>query len=110
MRASSGRRLAVDWIYHLAAISVPGECGEAAPSPLAVAINVDGHAPCWSWPASLRPRPRVLVISSSHVYAPVSPDSTRVAEDCAAGATGAYGVTKLARRTLPGGGRPRVWM
>jgi GDP-4-dehydro-6-deoxy-D-mannose reductase len=44
---------------------------------------------------TLNPRPRVLVISSSHVYAPVAPDHPRVTEDAPLGPTGAYGITKL---------------
>jgi nucleoside-diphosphate-sugar epimerase len=86
---------APDWIFHLAAISVPGECGGAEPSPLAVAVNVDGTRRMLELARTLQPRPRVLVISSAHVYAPVSPDSPRVAEDAPLGPTGAYGVTKL---------------
>ncbi len=54
-----------------------------------------GRARCWRWPRRSSPRPRVLVISSSHVYAPVSADHPRVAEDAPLGPTGAYGITKL---------------
>ena len=88
-------RFAVDWIFHLAAISVPAACGGAEPSSLATAVNVDGTRAVLALAHALRPRPRVLVISSSHVYAPVSPDHPRVAEDAPVGPTGAYGITKL---------------
>jgi nucleoside-diphosphate-sugar epimerase len=88
-------RLAIDWIFHLAAISVPGDCGGVEPSPLATAVNVDGTRAVLAAAHTLSPRPRVLVISSSHVYAPVSADHPRVAEDAPLGPTGAYGITKL---------------
>jgi nucleoside-diphosphate-sugar epimerase len=88
-------RLAIDWIFHLAAISVPGDCGGVEPSPLATAVNVDGTRAVLAAAHTFSPRPRVLVISSSHVYAPVSADHPRVAEDAPLGPTGAYGITKL---------------
>jgi nucleoside-diphosphate-sugar epimerase len=37
----------------------------------------------------------VLVVSSSHVYAPVSPEHPHVTETAPVKPTGAYGVTKL---------------
>lgn len=85
----------VDWVFHLAAVSVPAECGGAQPSPLALAVNVGGTRAVLELAWALDRRPRVLVISSSHVYAPVPPDRPRVAEDAPLGPTGAYGITKL---------------
>ncbi len=86
---------AVDQIFHLAAISVPGECGGGEPSPLASAVNVGGTRAVLELAHTLSPPPRVLVVSSSHVYAPVSDQRPRVAEDAPLGPTGAYGITKL---------------
>jgi GDP-4-dehydro-6-deoxy-D-mannose reductase len=86
---------AVDWLFHLAAISVPSECGGGQPSPLATAVNVEGTRAVLELARSLHPQPRVLIVSSSHVYAPVSPDRPYVAEDAPLGPTAAYGITKL---------------
>jgi GDP-4-dehydro-6-deoxy-D-mannose reductase len=94
------QRLAVDCIFHLAAISVPGECGDSRPSPAATAANVGGTRAVLALARSLHPHPRVLVVSSAHVYAPVSPDRPRVTEDAPVGPTGAYGVTKLQAERL----------
>ena len=44
---------------------------------------------------SLPTRPRVLLTSSSHVYAPVSPESPRVDESAPLGPVFGYGRTKL---------------
>ncbi len=59
-------------VYHLAAISVPEDCGDAAIHPLAQAVNVEGTARLLRLAASLPQPPRVMVVSSSYVY-PVSP-------------------------------------
>ena len=59
-----------------------------------------GRAPVLELAESLASPPRVLVISSAHVYAPVSPDAPMVTEDSPLGPTGAYGVTKLRAEQL----------
>jgi len=94
------QQFAVDWIFHLAAISVPAECGAGEPSPLAAAVNVAGTRAVLELAGTLRPSPRVLMVSSSHVYAPVSPAHPRVTEDAPLGPIGAYGVTKFRCETL----------
>jgi GDP-4-dehydro-6-deoxy-D-mannose reductase len=91
---------AVDRIFHLAAISVPGECGGETPSPLAHAVNVEGTRAVLELAGQLRPSPRVLVISSAHVYAPVDPARPQVQEDAPLAPPSAYGVTKLACERL----------
>ncbi|MCR4413734.1 MAG: NAD(P)-dependent oxidoreductase [Thermoguttaceae bacterium] len=83
-------------IYHLAAISVPRQCGQTAPTPLALRVNVEGTRRVVNLAASLRPAPRVLLVSSSHVYAPVTEESPRVHEESPVGPRDAYGMTKLA--------------
>jgi nucleoside-diphosphate-sugar epimerase len=90
----------VDWVFHLAAISVPGECGGHDPSPLAQAVNVAGTRAVLELAGQLRPAPRVLVVSSAHVYAPVDPARPQVAEDAPLAPRSAYGVTKLACERL----------
>ncbi len=89
-------RFAPDWIFHLAAISVPEDCGSDRPTPEAAAVNVDGTRRVAELAASLQGRPRLVFTSSSHVYAPVDPASPRVDEDAPLGPKRAYGRTKLA--------------
>jgi GDP-4-dehydro-6-deoxy-D-mannose reductase len=88
-------RFQPEWIFHLAAISVPELCGSDEPTPEAVAVNVDGTRRVLELAASLRGRPRVLFTSTSHVYAPVDPRSPRVDESAPVGPTQGYGRTKL---------------
>lgn len=83
-------------IYHLAAISIPQDCGTTEPSPTALAINVEGTRRVMRLAGSLSRRPRVLFVSSSLVYAPVDHDSPRVSEGSLLRPAGAYGRTKLA--------------
>lgn len=85
-----------DVIYHLAALSVPADCGRLRPTPEAEAINVGGTRRVVDLAASLPSRPRVLLTSSSYVYAPVSPEAPQVSEDAPLGPLGGYGRTKLA--------------
>lgn len=87
-------RFAPDCVYHLAAVSVPGECGETEPKEQAWAVNVQGTRCVVDLATSLAPRPRLLVVSSAHVYAPVSRERPIVDEDAPVGPKGAYGKTK----------------
>jgi len=85
-----------DVIYHLAAISVPEDCGQDEPTPGAIAINVGGTRRVLQLAGSLPQRVRVLFTSSGLVYAPVEPRSPRVVEDAPLAPQSAYGKTKLA--------------
>jgi GDP-4-dehydro-6-deoxy-D-mannose reductase len=87
---------APDCLYHLAAVSSPGNCGESCPTPHAVRVNVGGLEQALELALALPARPRVLFVSSSHVYAPVSPACPAVAEDAPLGPWRGYGMTKLA--------------
>jgi GDP-4-dehydro-6-deoxy-D-mannose reductase len=89
-------RFAPQAIYHLAALSIPEDCGTVRPTPQAVTVNVDGTRRVLELAASLATHPRVLIISSCHVYAPVSPDRARIDESAPLGPASAYGLTKLA--------------
>ncbi len=84
-----------DVIFHLAAISVPSECGTAEPTPSALAVNVGGTQAvldlCRGWPWS----PRVMLASSCYVYAPVSAESPMVNESAPLAPRGGYGKVKL---------------
>jgi len=82
-------------IYHLAAISVPGDCGQNEPTSLAHRVNVDGTRRVLDLAASLAGNPRVLAISSNHVYATVSPECPQVNEDAPLSPRRGYGRTKL---------------
>ena len=86
---------APDCIFHLAAVSVPRECGSGEPTPLAWQANVEGTQTVLRLAATLPRRPRVLLASSCHVYAPVTPDQAVVREDAPLGPAGGYGKTKL---------------
>jgi GDP-4-dehydro-6-deoxy-D-mannose reductase len=83
-------------IYHLAAQSVPRLCGVEEPLPAAVNVNVAGTRRVLRQAARLPSRPRVLLASSSHVYAAVDPGNPRVAETAPLGPRTPYGRTKLA--------------
>lgn len=87
---------APDCIYHLAALSVPAECGQDEPSARAMAINVDGTRRVLELAARLAPRPRVLFVSSSHVYEPPSLDSPAIDETWPVRPARGYGQSKLA--------------
>lgn len=87
-------------IYHLAAISVPSECGTAEPTPVALQANVVGTANVLQLAARLDPVPRIVFASSSHVYAPAAEGSAPVAETAPCLPARAYGKTKLAAEQL----------
>jgi len=75
---------------------MPDDCGEEEPSPLAVRINVDGTQRVLALAAALPSSPRVLSISSSYVYAPVTADRPRIDETWPVTPKRGYGRTKLA--------------
>lgn len=83
-------------IYHLAALSVQDDCGQGGPSERALAINVAGTCRVLQLAAELPSRPRVLFVSTAHVYAPVDPDHPQIREDAPLGPSRSYGMTKLA--------------
>ncbi len=89
-------------VYHLAAISVPAECGEDQPRPQAVAVNVEGTRRVLEAAVALDWPPRVLLASTSHVYAPVEESSPRVDENWPLGAPPGLRPHQVGRRD----GRP----
>jgi GDP-4-dehydro-6-deoxy-D-mannose reductase len=89
-----------DAIYHLAALSVPDDCGDRETTPEAAATNVEGTRRVLELAAMLGGPLRVLLTSSSHVYAPVSREDPLVDEDAPLGPTRGYGKTKLAAERL----------
>lgn len=102
--AATRERMAVfapDVIYHLAARSVPADCGGGEPTPVAWRLNVAAVAELVECVAHWSVRPRFLLASTSHVYAtPAGPAETRVAEDAPCAPRNGYGQTKLAAERL----------
>lgn len=94
------RDFAPECIFHLAALSVPRECGRDTPTEIATAVNVDGTARVLDLAANLKTAPRVVFISSSHVYAPLAEQSPPLKEDAAIAPRGAYGKTKQSAEQL----------
>lgn len=84
-----------DTIYHLAAMSVPSDCGSGEPTRHADRINVGGVSAICELGHQLEPRPRIIFVSSCYVYAPVSLASPIVSEDASLVPQHAYGKTKL---------------
>ncbi len=91
---------APDVIYHLAAISIPRDCGDAAPTPKAEQINVAGVGRVVELVQSLPRPPRLIFTSSSHVYAAADPANPLVAESHPIAPRNAYGRTKWAAEQL----------
>ncbi len=83
-------------VYHLAALSVPDDCGREDPLPAAVAVNVEGTRRVVELASQLPSRPRLLFVSSAKVYVSVDFRSPVVAETSPVGPCTAYGRTKLA--------------
>jgi GDP-4-dehydro-6-deoxy-D-mannose reductase len=83
-------------IFHLAALSVPADCGRHEPTPAAIRVNIGGTEAVVELAAALPSRPRVLVVSSCRVYAPVDFASPLVAESAPLAPTTGYAYTKIA--------------
>lgn len=89
------RNFQPDAIYHLAAISIPSECGTSEPTSQAMASNVGGTQAVVDLCGEFAHQPRVLLASSCYVYASVESDSPVVTEDAPIDPQRAYGKTKL---------------
>jgi GDP-4-dehydro-6-deoxy-D-mannose reductase len=93
---------APDCVYHLAAVSVPGQCGQAEPNAHALAVNVHGTSRVLRLAAGLENRPRVLLISTSHVYRPPSAPEVPLTEDDPVAGRGGYGISKRMAEEVAG--------
>jgi GDP-4-dehydro-6-deoxy-D-mannose reductase len=87
-------------VYHLAAISIPADCGENEPNDLAACVNVGGTERLVRWALAQSSPPRVVFISSSAVYAPVAADNPPIGEDWPLAPRRGYGKSKLAAEQL----------
>ena len=93
-------RFAPEVVYHLAAMSVPADCGEEEPTDNAVQVNVEGTRRVVEAVLAAAPAARLVFISSSHVYAPVDPTGLRVTESSPVEPVRGYGKTKLAAERI----------
>lgn len=84
-----------DCIFHLAALSVPNDCGTVEPTERAWEVNVGGTRRVLDLAALLERPPRVLFTSTSHVYGRASRDHHRFDEQTPTAPHRAYGKTKL---------------
>lgn len=83
-------------IYHLAAISVPSDCGADLPTLSAIAANVEGTRTIISLARALACPPRIVFSSSCYVYGPVPISYPFVSENSPCHPEHGYGITKLA--------------
>jgi GDP-4-dehydro-6-deoxy-D-mannose reductase len=91
---------APDVVFHLAALSIPRDCGTDVPTPAALQTNVEAVRHVVAFTQTLTRRPRIVFASTSHVYAPIDPARPVVAESDPLGPRNAYGKTKLAAEQL----------
>lgn len=91
---------APDCIFHLAALSVPVDCGTVEPTPRAIEVNVNGTGRLLELAVQLPRRPRVLLISTSHVYGGATKERHVFDESAPAAPRRAYGKTKWAAEQL----------
>lgn len=84
-----------DCVYHLAALSVPSDCGTAEPTERAIETNVRGTQRVLELAAGQTSRPRFVFVSTSHVYGKASHEQRLFAEDTPPAPQRAYGKTKL---------------
>lgn len=94
------REFAPTVVYHLAAISVPEECGGAEPTALASAVNVGGTQRLIDLVLKLPSSPRLVFVSTSHVYTVPQTQVTYVAESYLVQPRNGYGKTKWAAEQL----------
>lgn len=89
-------------IVHLAAMSIPADCGDSEPTEQAWRANVIGTQRVLELIERLPQRPRLLFVSTSQVYAAVTREHAIVNESAPLGPTSGYAKTKLAAEQLIG--------
>ncbi len=89
-----------DVIYHLAAISHPGSCGDDLPTETCKAVNILGTRHVADLALALPSQPKVVFTSSSKVYGPRTADQPWAKEDDALQPKGGYAHSKWAAENL----------
>jgi len=83
-------------IYHLAAMSVPSDCGLTQPTDDAWEVNVVGVERIIDFARRYAPNARLVFVSSCYVYSSVVASTAVVSETSPTEPSSAYGKTKLA--------------
>ncbi|MEW4455335.1 NAD(P)-dependent oxidoreductase [Bremerella sp. JC817] len=91
---------APDVIYHLAAISHPGSCGDDLPTETCKAVNILGTRHVAELALVLPSQPKMLFVSSSKVYGPRTPEQPLAAEDDTLKPIGGYAHSKWAAENV----------
>ena len=90
------RRFQPEAVYHLAALSVPSDCGGETPTAAAREVNVDATRTLVQLLADCAWRPRLVLASTSHVYGPWTGSDVRARETQPVAPGSGYAKTKLA--------------
>lgn len=91
---------APDVIYHLAAISHPGSCGDDLPTDTCKAVNILGTRHVADLALALPTEPKVIFTSSSKVYGSRTADQPWAKEDDSLQPKGGYAHSKWAAENL----------
>lgn len=92
--------IAPDVIYHLAAISHPGSCGDDLPTETCKAVNILGTRHVADLALALPTRPKMLFVSSSKIYGARTVENPLAAEDDPPAPKGGYAHSKWAAENL----------
>lgn len=87
-------------VYHLAALSVPEDCGREEPHQIAWAINVEGTRRIIELLREVCPSARLLFASTSHLYRVPQDRVTYVSEDYPISPRNGYAQTKWAAEQI----------
>jgi len=87
-------------IYHLAAISHPGSCGNDLPNETCAAVNILGTRNVADLALLLPSKPKILFVSSSKVYGARSSDNPTACESDAPHPIGGYAHSKWAAEEI----------
>ena len=93
--ASAIAAFAPDALFHLAALSIPAQCGEGEPTADAVNVNVEGTRRVAELASTISSRPRVVFVSTGRVYGDVGNEVELVNESQPTAPASSYAKTKL---------------
>lgn len=89
-----------DCIFHLAALSIPADCGKESPSPEAQLVNIQGTGSVVRLAHKLKPGMRFVMASSCLVYGSVDPQQPLVNEETPLNPQNGYAKAKVAAETI----------